>query len=49
MVATWPKRIKDAGGVRHQFHHVIDVIPTILDAVGIPQPTMVNGIAQRPL
>ena len=47
MVATWPKRIKDAGGVRHQFHHVIDVIPTILDAVGIPQPTMVNGIAQR--
>ena len=48
MVVTWPKRIKDAGGIRHQFHHVIDIIPTILDAVGIPQPTMVNGIAQRP-
>ena len=48
MVVTWPRRIKDAGGIRHQFHHVIDVIPTILDAVGIPQPTMVNGIAQRP-
>ena len=48
MVVTWPKRITDAGGIRHQFHHVIDIIPTIFDAVGIPQPTMVNGIAQRP-
>ena len=48
MVMSWPKRIKDAGGIRHQFHHVIDVIPTIFDAVGIPQPTMVNGIAQVP-
>ena len=47
-VMTWPKRIKDAGGIRHQFHHVIDVVPTIFDAIGIPQPTMVNGIAQRP-
>ena len=49
MVVTWPKRIKDAGGIRNQFHHVIDVMPTILDAIGIPQPTMVNGIAQRPV
>ena len=48
MVVTWPKRIKDAGGIRNQFHHVIDVIPTVFDAIGIPQPTMVNGIAQRP-
>jgi arylsulfatase A-like enzyme len=48
MVVTWPERIKDAGGMRHQFHHVIDVIPTILDAVDIPQPTMMNGIEQRP-
>ena len=48
MVVSWPKRIKDAGGIRHQFHHVIDIIPTIFDAVGVPQPTMVNGIAQRP-
>ena len=48
MVVTWPKRIKDAGGIRNQFHHVIDVMPTIFDAIGIPQPTMVNGIAQRP-
>ena len=48
MVVTWPKRIKDAGGMRNQFHHVIDIAPTILEAIGIPQPTMVNGIAQRP-
>jgi arylsulfatase len=47
-VMTWPNRIKDAGGIRHQFHHVIDIVPTIFDAIGIPQPTMVNGIAQRP-
>lgn len=47
-VMTWPKRIKDAGGIRNQFHHVIDIAPTILDALGIPQPTMVDGIAQRP-
>jgi arylsulfatase len=48
MVVTWPRRIKDAGGIRNQFHHVIDIAPTILDAIGIPQPDMVNGIAQRP-
>jgi arylsulfatase len=48
MVVTWPKRITDAGGIRNQFFHVIDIIPTIFDAIGIPQPTMVNGIAQHP-
>ena len=48
MVVSWPKRITDKGGIRNQFHHVIDVAPTILEAIGIPQPTMVNGIAQRP-
>ena len=48
MVMTWPKRIEDAGGMRNQFHHVVDIAPTILDALGIPQPTMINGIAQRP-
>jgi arylsulfatase A-like enzyme len=48
MVMSWPNRIKDAGAIRNQFHHVIDIAPTILDAIGIPQPTMVNGIAQRP-
>jgi len=48
MVVSWPKRITDAGGIRRQFHHVIDVIPTIFEAIGVPQPTMVNGIAQVP-
>jgi arylsulfatase A-like enzyme len=43
------KRITDRGGIRTQFHHVIDIAPTILDAVGIPQPTTLNGIAQRPI
>jgi arylsulfatase len=46
---SWPARIKDAGGIRNQFSHVIDVVPTILEACGIPQPQMVDGIAQRPI
>jgi arylsulfatase len=49
MCISWPARIKDAGGIRHQFHHVIDIVPTILEATGIPQPTMVDGIAQKPI
>ena len=49
MAISWPARITDRGGIRTQFHHVIDIVPTILDLVGIPQPTMVNGIAQRPM
>jgi len=46
---AWPARIKDRGGIRHQFHHVIDVVPTILEAAGLPQPVSVNGVAQRPM
>jgi arylsulfatase len=46
---AWPARIKDRGGIRHQFHHVIDIVPTILEAAGLPEPVMVNGIAQRPI
>src|SRR5262249_36867392 len=46
---AWPKRIKDAGGIRHQFHHVIDVVPTILEATRIPAPVSVNGIDQKPI
>ncbi|WP_237227855.1 arylsulfatase [Rubinisphaera sp. JC750] len=49
MVISWPDRIKDAGGIRHQFHHVIDIVPTILEATGIPAPSMVNGVAQKPI
>jgi arylsulfatase len=46
---AWPKVIKDAGGIRNQFHHVIDIVPTILEAAGIAAPLMVNGIAQKPI
>jgi arylsulfatase A-like enzyme len=49
VVVSWPARIKDKGGVRNQFHHVIDVVPTILEATGIPAPNMVDGIAQKPI
>src|SRR5262245_10363898 len=49
MAMAWPARIKDAGGIRTQFHHVIDIVPTILEAVGIPAPVMVNGVAQKPI
>jgi arylsulfatase A-like enzyme len=49
MAIAWPNRIKDAGGIRHQFHHMIDIVPTILDVTGIPAPVMVNGIAQKPI
>jgi arylsulfatase len=49
MAISWPGHIDDVGGIRRQFHHVIDVVPTILEAAGIPAPAMVNGIKQRPL
>jgi arylsulfatase A-like enzyme len=49
LVVAWPDRIKDQGGIRGQFHHVIDVVPTILEAAKIPQPTMVNGVKQKPI
>jgi arylsulfatase len=46
---SWPGHINDVGGIRRQFHHVIDIVPTILEAAGIPQPDTINGIAQRPI
>jgi arylsulfatase A-like enzyme len=49
MAIAWPDRIKDAGGIRSQFHHVIDIVPTILAATGIPAPVMVDGVAQKPI
>ena len=47
-VVHWPKGIKEKGGTRSQFCHVIDVAPTVLEAAGIPEPTMVNGVQQSP-
>ena len=49
MVVSWPARIKDKGALREQFVHVIDVVPTILEAAGIPAPQMVDGIQQAPI
>ena len=49
MAISWPGHIKDKGGIRWQFHHVIDIVPTILEATGIPAPDMVDGIAQKPI
>ena len=46
---SWPGHIQDMGGIRTQFHHVIDIAPTILEAAGIPQPETINGVAQRPM
>ncbi|MFG1286607.1 arylsulfatase [Xanthobacter versatilis] len=49
MAISWPKVIKDKGGIRSQFHHVIDIAPTILEATGIKAPDMVDGIKQAPI
>jgi arylsulfatase len=49
MVISWPARIKDRGGVRPQFHHVIDIAPTILEATGVQAPSVLNGTPQKPL
>jgi len=49
MAVHWPVGIKAKGGQRDQFHHVIDVVPTILEAAGIPAPREVNGVPQRPM
>jgi len=49
MVISYPKKIKDRGGIRSQFHHVIDIVPTILDLCGVPIPTRVNGVDQKPM
>jgi arylsulfatase len=49
MVVSWPEVIKDAGTIRSQFHHVIDVMPTLLEVVGMAEPSEVNGYPQRPI
>ncbi len=47
LVISWPGHIKDVGAIRSQFHHVIDIVPTILEVTGIQAPATVNGITQR--
>ena len=49
MAVRWPKGIRAKGQVRGQFHHVIDIAPTILEAAGLPQPVQVHGVTQKPI
>jgi arylsulfatase len=49
LVVHWPKGIKAKGEIRTQFHHVIDIVPTILDACKLPEPKVVNGVVQKPI
>ena len=49
MAMSWPGHIKDVGGIRRQFSHVIDIVPTILEATSIPAPETINGIKQAPI
>jgi arylsulfatase A-like enzyme len=49
MVISWPKQIKDKNGLRQQFHHVIDIAPTLLEVAGIEEPRFFDGIAQKPI
>ena len=47
LIVHWPRGIEARGEIRHQFHHVIDVAPTLLEVAGLPEPTFVNGVQQR--
>src|SRR5215471_12941676 len=49
MIVSWPARIKDHGGLRQQFMHVIDIVPTLYEAIGITPPIELNGIPQKPI
>lgn len=49
MIVSWPVRIKDVGTLRRQYHHVIDIVPTLLELTQLPSPTSVNGVLQMPL
>jgi arylsulfatase A-like enzyme len=49
LAISWPGHIKDVGGIRTQFHHVIDIVPTILEATGVRAPDVVDGIQQKPI
>ena len=49
LAISWPAKIKGKGEVRNQFHHIIDIMPTILEATGLPAPSSINGVSQRPI
>jgi arylsulfatase A-like enzyme len=49
MIVSWPKGISDKGGIRHQFHHVVDITPTVLEICGIEAPETFRGVSQMPV
>lgn len=49
LIISWPARITDTGGIRDQFHHVTDILPTVLEAVGVEAPDEINGTPQMPI
>ncbi|MFG6157128.1 arylsulfatase, partial [Vibrio parahaemolyticus] len=49
LVVSWPAKIKNTGTIQSQFHHVVDITPTILEAAKLPAPTTVNGVKQKPM
>ncbi|MCY1047102.1 arylsulfatase [Corallococcus sp. bb12-1] len=49
MIVSWPREVEDKGGVRFQFHHVIDILPTVLEVIGISEPTVMHGVPQKPI
>ncbi len=49
MIISWPAKIKDRGGVRSQFLHTIDIVPTLYEVIGITPPESLNGIVQKPI
>lgn len=48
-IVSWPAKIKDGGSIRNQYHHLVDVVPTILELTGLPAPSSVNGVSQMPI
>ena len=49
IVVHWPKGIDEKGGLRTQWYHMIDIVPTVLEAVGVPEPDVVYGVKQKPI
>ncbi|WP_317929734.1 arylsulfatase [Halioxenophilus sp. WMMB6] len=49
LVISWPTHLQETGGVRPQYHHVIDIMPTLLEAAGVPEPKTVDGVKQKPV
>ena len=49
LVVSWPAKIKDRGGLRSQFVHTIDLVPTLYEAIGITPPQVLDGIPQKPI